>query len=384
MKLLDFKPKSTLLEQIAATPRYRLNGLPEDTQHVVVFTVKDKAVEACEAVAKHCPEVKIDGVVANNTEVNTIYAHIHGERMSVPVLKSPCLRNFPQCLAVLYWSGCVAPDLLYHLETAVRQTLNIAIFPRVALHGVGRKLDETLYSRHGQELEEIYAALADDESRLSFASVVKGILLGEIDWLRPPLCPEYLHPATAAQSGDIVLDAGLFDSTILRKFALTVGTTGHVYGFEPEPANMAFVKKSLRIFGDPGNITLIQAGVYSQTGQMYITAQGASGSLREHANMDTSCCAVTTIDDFVEKNCLKRVDLIKMDIEGAEIEALRGAMRTIQQFQPRLAICAYHHIDDLLTIPNLLKKVIPAYNLSFTAHAPYLNEYVYYAVTDRK
>ncbi len=383
MLLTDGTPKTSLLEQMAATPRYRSNGLPEDTRSVIIFADRRNAVEACEAVAAHCPQVSIEGVCIHKGESSSISARIHGETQSLPVLAPNRLKEFPQCLVVLYWSDCIVPDLLYHLESAVQCTLSIALFPRIPL-GTGRKNDLTLYRRFQKNLEQIYTELADDESRLSFASVVKGLLTGDLDWLRPPLCQEYQHPAAKAASGDIVLDAGLFDSTVLRRFALAVGPQGHVYGFEPEPANFASVQHSVRKYGDPGNITLINKGLFSRRGNMHISAQGPSGTLLSEACCDASPCEVVDVDSFVEEYSLPRVDLIKMDIEGAELAALGGAENTILRWKPKLHICAYHHIEDIIDIPQFVKKLVPEYQLHFMAHVPYLNEYIYYITTDDK
>lgn len=363
---------------MAATPRYRYNGLPEDTRHVVIFAHQRNAVEACEAVAAHCPQVTIAGVCVHKGEGPSITAYIHGQKRTVPVLGPDCLSDFPHCLAILFWSGDIVPDLLYHLETAVRSTLSIAIFPRIPM-GTGRKMDTTLYTRLGRELEELYTNLADDESRLAFASVVKGLLTGDIEWLRPPLCPEYQHPAVLPAPGDIVLDAGLFDSTVLRRFALAVGPQGHCYGFEPEPNNLSFVRQTLQQFGDPGNITLVKKGLFSQRDHMHISAQGPSGTLQSDANGQNYPCEVVDVDSFAEEYSLPRIDLIKMDIEGAEMEALRGATESIRRWKPKLHISAYHHIEDIVDIPAFILSIVPDYRLYFTAHVPYLNEYTYYA-----
>lgn len=376
--LLTKNAHASLLAQIAATPRYRSNGLPEDTPHVVIFAHRRNAEEACAAVAAHCPQVLIEGVCVHKGEAAFISAPVHGERRSIPVLAPDRLREFPHCLAVLYWSDCIVPDLLYHLETAVRSTLSIAIFPRIPM-GTGRKMDASLYARLGPQLEDIYASLVDDESRLAFASVIKGLLTGDIEWLRPPLCPEYRHPAVLPAPGDIVLDAGLFDSTVLRRFALSVGPQGHCYGFEPEPDNLAFVRRTIREFGDPGNITLVEKGLFSQRGHMHISAQGPSGALQAGADDQSSPCEVVDVDSFAEEYSLPRIDLIKMDIEGAEVQALRGAEQSIRRWKPKLHICAYHHIEDIVDIPAFILRIVPDYRFYFTAHAPYLNEYTYYA-----
>ena len=68
---------------------------------------------------------------------------------------------------------------------------------------------------------------------------------------------------------------------------------------------------------------------------------------------------------------ISKVDFIKMDIEGAEINALNGARKTIQKFRPKLAIAVYHSIKEHYTIPQLIKEIEPGYRLyldHFTIH----------------
>lgn len=378
MFLLSDTPRATLLEQMAATPRYRLNGLPEDTRNVIICADAGNAVAACEAVAAHCPEASIEGLCIHKGEGTALKIQFRGTTREIPLIPPAELGRYPHCLLVLYWQGCIVPDLLYHLETAVRQSLSIVIFPRIPF-GTGRKHDAAFYAQNSRELETIYASLLDDESRMSFASVVKGIITGEIDWLRPPVFPEYQHSSACAEAGDVIIDAGLFDSTILRRFALTAGPEGHVYGFEPEPKNFAFVEQTLQRFGDPGNITLVKKGLYSSCGSMHISDEGPSGTLLKTASAGAAPCEVTDIDTFVRAENIERLNLIKMDIEGAECDALRGAAESLRRWKPRLHICAYHHKTDLIEIPRIIHDIVPEYRFAFMAHVPYLNEYIYYA-----
>lgn len=371
--------KETLLEQMAVTPRYRLNGLPKDTRNIVLCVEKSFALKACQSVLDYCEEINICAVFIHKYTEKKFYFTHKGKEYCLPVIEYTDIKNYPHCLAVLYWDTCIAPDLLYHQERIIQESLSIAIFPYVP-YGTGRKHAPLLYKNHGKELEKIYAHLADDESKCTFASVVKGLVLGEIDWIRPCPYPEYQHPRVCAKEGDIVLDAGLFDSTVLRKFAQKIGDKGRVYGFEPEPNNYHFVEQTIVRFGNPkNNIVLVNKGVYSHKDILFISDEGASGQLNS-IEKKGSQCEVIDIDTFVQENHLEKVDLIKMDIEGAELDALHGAKETIKKFNPKLQICAYHKINDLIELYDFIVSLNAGYKFYFISHAPYLNEYVYYII----
>ena len=76
-----------------------------------------------------------------------------------------------------------------------------------------------------------------------------------------------------------------------------------------------------------------------------------------------------TIDDFAQKNNIS-VDLIKLDIEGAEINALMGAEKSIIKYKPFMAISIYHRKEDMFEIPELLIKFDPNYRFSMSVSGP--------------
>ena len=72
---------------------------------------------------------------------------------------------------------------------------------------------------------------------------------------------------------------------------------------------------------------------------------------------------VRPLDDIVDELRLDRVDFIKMDIEGAERQAVEGARRTIQRFRPRMALCTYHMVDDPVAVPEATLKIQSDYRV---------------------
>lgn len=373
----------TLNEHMERIPKSRKNGFPAGDEPVreklVVCVLLAKASGVCAAISRACPGAEIEAVCLPKNQFAALPGKkiIHVGNLEIPAISTGDVDAFRDCTPVIAWDGCVAPDLLYFPDIS-RKTRPV-IFPAVLPGMAGCKHEPDFYTDNSVRLEDIYARLADEGSRLQFASVVKAIVTGSIEWIIQSPYDEYLLPAALPQEDDIVVDAGLFDSVVLRRFALAV-PAGHVYGFEPEPNNYRFVEETLERYGDPGNVTLVRKGLFSRKGGMFISDEGSSGNLSDESSKG-SACEVVDLDSFVAENAIPKVNLVKMDIEGAELEALRGARTTISKFTPKLHICAYHRTGDLLAIPEFLEDVAKdRYDLHFAAHVPYMNEYVYYAV----
>ena len=89
---------------------------------------------------------------------------------------------------------------------------------------------------------------------------------------------------------------------------------------------------------------------------------------------------IVSIDDFVEGQGAKKIDFIKMDVEGFELNALRGAARTMEKHRPKLAISLYHKPQDFFEIPIYLKDVFPFYRLYLEHYTIFGEETVLYAI----
>ena len=87
---------------------------------------------------------------------------------------------------------------------------------------------------------------------------------------------------------------------------------------------------------------------------------------------------VVTIDETIDEN--DRVTFIKMDVEGAELESLKGAKHIICRDKPKLAICIYHKPEDMTEIPLYIKSLVPEYKIYVRHHCNSDGETVLYAV----
>ncbi|MBI4458801.1 MAG: FkbM family methyltransferase [Acidobacteria bacterium] len=177
-------------------------------------------------------------------------------------------------------------------------------------------------------------------------------------------------PQVVVQPGDVVLDVGSHLGTFTR-YALRRGAR-LVVAFEPEPINVTCFKKNFPTELEQGQVILIEAAAWEASGILEL-ASGSDNlswtfsavSERQSENSAKLSIKAVTIDDIVEQQELSSIDFIKMNIEGAERYALRGARRTIGRFAPRMDISTHHLPDDPRTIPQLVFEIRPAYRVSF-------------------
>jgi FkbM family methyltransferase len=152
----------------------------------------------------------------------------------------------------------------------------------------------------------------------------------------------YEHGPVQVRSRDAVLDAGANIGTYTR-LALRQGAR-LVVAFEPEPDNAYLFRRNLGAEMAAGKVILVEAAVWSSSGTAPLHLHGSSGHslvIRTGAPGLIQVTA-TTIDATVPRLDLDRVDMIKLDVEGAEEHALAGARDTLVRFGPHIAACTYH------------------------------------------
>ena len=168
----------------------------------------------------------------------------------------------------------------------------------------------------------------------------------------------YERYGVSVHPGDVVLDIGAYRGTFTRH-ALESGARV-VVAFEPQPDNYACLEQTFAPEIARGAVRLVKTAIWDEAGTLQFAGAGLTGHV-SGATDGTITVAATTIDDAVRDLGLDRVDFIKMDIEGAERHAVRGASQTLAKFQPRMALCVYHLPDDPKLIPALVLERQPKY-----------------------
>lgn len=217
---------------------------------------------------------------------------------------------------------------------------------------------------------KIRAALADDRDRTVWDVLTDGMstqsLYGLAEYIVANNVPAetYLEHATIGQ-GSVVIEGGPFDGATTLTFAEHVGHTGRVYAFEPVPPsslgdNLAAQPRLAR------RIEVMAEALWARSGTLYFSEDAAAS----HVAADGTGIPVraVSIDDFAAS--IDRLDLIKLDVEGAELPILSGATETIIRFRPQIAVTIYHGFDQFVLVPEYLVDLLKKYHYRFhiTAH----------------
>ena len=187
-----------------------------------------------------------------------------------------------------------------------------------------------------------------------------------------------------AEAGDVALDAGgCFGDTALY-FANKVGATGKVKVFEFIPKNLEILKKNLQL--NPilsPCIEILKNPLWDRSNQNVYYLDNGPGSKVEFDSFEGQTGSTTTIsiDDYVKTSGISKIDFIKMDIEGAETNALKGAIETIRNFRPKLAIALYHSTKDFESIPKFINDLGVGYKFYLSHATIYGEETMLFATT---
>ena len=229
-----------------------------------------------------------------------------------------------------------------------------------------------------------FALMSGEANRAAFVAQLRARLFLDFDRVLTPQTPEMRNseyfPTDLYRyvTDEVLIDCGAFDGDTVRRFLQLRGdAVRRVHACEPDPANRArFEEWSAGLPPTTREkIRVEPVAVGAANGKARFTATGTAGSGVDPAS--TFEVDIATIDDLA---AAIPPTLIKMDVEGAELEALEGARRTISAHAPVLAICVYHTSDHLWRVPLKIAALSDRYTFHLRAHAEHCWDASCYAV----
>lgn len=197
---------------------------------------------------------------------------------------------------------------------------------------------------------------------------------------------QYFEFPSLFPKGTAFVDAGCFDGQDSLHFAeWCSGAYSKIFAFEPDPTNYEHCRENLK---DLSRTEVIHAGLSDHLTEAAFLSYGQAHSRfveskKERHIVDETLLGaspkiirLTALDSLTER---EHIGFIKMDIEGAEWQALHGAEKTILRDKPLLAICVYHVPGDTLAIMDYLAGLVPEYRFWLRHYDTSNTETVLYA-----
>ena len=346
--MLDFiKEKTSVWERLAKT-----------TKPIVLYGMgngADKIIDWCEA-----HQVAVAGVFASDEFVRgQVFRGFTVQKYS------DIIARLGQDIFIVIAFASEGEQVLQRFQEL--NSLHETVAPHLSLFGGEELVSLEWLEQHQEQLQQVYDHLADEQSRRVFAATLNYKLSGKIDYL----CQCTTSRAADLQLFDwgkdeVYLDLGAYNGDTVQEFlGLTGGHYRQIIAVEPDRKNC----KKLRALGETleqGRLTIHQVGIWSERGELGFSDSG--GRQSSFCLKPKNVVPVNSIDNLAEDY---PVSYIKMDVEGAEVQALQGGERTLRSYKPKLFIAAYHYDADLYRLPLLLWSLVPDYKIYLRKH-PYI------------
>ena len=370
---------SSLSECLNALPLHMTQELPQRGDHVTIVCAAADEQEALRFVddlgAKPVALCLFDADESHNKNGPYGIGRVGFDNLNM----------FPEATILLYSPEYFSVPVkksngFFAAKTLLRHVGHFTLAPALKHDTWHTRRFPDMYSEHGRQLEDIFTKLKDDSSRIAFAQAVKMLLTGNPGYCRPAPYAQYFHPDVCVRGGDTVVDGGTHSLAECKLFAEATGTDGQVLCFEPEPSlYQRLAKEAADLPSSTYHIRPFHCGLGASSFSCYIVSEDAGSWMTNKPRAGASKVMMRDLDSLLIENGIKRVDVIKLDVEGCECDVLRGAAECIRRDKPRLMISGYHRKDDLITIPALLHSIEPAYTLCFACHECFVGEFLYYA-----
>jgi hypothetical protein len=154
--------------------------------------------------------------------------------------------------------------------------------------------------------------------------------------------------------GDVAIDAGAGIGDASLWLAHRVGASGRVHAFEPDPSRLALFRQNLQL----------------------------NPELAGRVDLVAESPARASVDEFVARRGIDRVDFLKLDAGGEEVQALQRAEDSLRRFRPRLAVAVHHRPENLGVVPAHIASLDLGYRVFLGQYAPVAWETVVFAVAD--
>ena len=315
----------------------------------------------------------IDWCEANGVEVAGVFASdefVRGQSFrGFTVERYDALKERlgEELLVVLAFASERSEVLARFAEIAAEQE---TLAPHLPLFDEEETVSVAWLAKYEQELQEVYELLADEQSRLVFSATLNYKLSGKIKYLFECTTQRVADIRTllAPTADEVYMDLGAYNGDTIRELGeLTEWRWREAIAVEPDRRSCRKLRALAEELEQQGlSVEVHEAGIWNEEGELGFSDSGGRQSTFIGAEKKT--VPVTTIDAVAAG---RSVTLIKMDVEGAELQAISGGRQTLERCAPKLFVAAYHYDVDLFRLPLMLHELVPQYKIYLRKH-PYV------------
>lgn len=254
------------------------------------------------------------------------------------------------------------------------------------------------------DYSRIEQGLHDEFSKITLYGLLLQRLTGDTGWhldvcvhghMKPFGMDSYIFNARFFDltSDEIYVDAGAYRGDTIALFAESVGNCfKEIHAFEPDGENYSQMKKYVDVhFGADNRLHLYQRGLWDSPKALKMLASDSNGqnNISNHIELGQDgedhatngvMVDVTTLDQAIGD---QNVSLLKLEVEGAELQALRGGRHVIRNMRPKIALSNYHRARDLIELFDEVQSFDAGYKIHLAQHTESLAAGVYYCVPHR-
>ncbi len=230
------------------------------------------------------------------------------------------------------------------------------------------------YKNNSEKYHQVYNLLADRKSKEIFQKVINFKISFDYNFMKGFTNDhkgQYFDKEIIPKINNIsFVDGGGYVGDTASEVIANYPDFKKIYLIEPIAENLRIAKRDLAEYE---NIEFLNCGVSNRKETLYFNEEKSFSTIY---GKGTQSVEVDTIDNLIKE----RVDFIKLDIEGAEQDAIDGARETIQKQRPILAICIYHKAEDWYKIPQKVLEIDKNYQIYLRHYMEGIFESVMYFI----
>ena len=228
------------------------------------------------------------------------------------------------------------------------------------------------FSNNESKYRETYDLLEDEKSKEIFTKVINFKISFDLDFMEGFTNnheEQYFDKDIIPEIGNInFVDGGAYIGDTLPQIIKEFPNYNKIYCIEPNNLHIEIAKKN---FSEQRDIEFINCGLGNK--EVKVTKEQ---ELKDNCYHDYQAEEINTLDNLIKDT----VDFIKMDIEGAEQDAIEGAKNTIKKYHPILAICIYHKAEDWYKVPKMVLDIRNDYKVYLRHYMEGIYETVMYFI----